>query len=321
MKKIFLCVLMLASVAMAAPVSFTSDLNKLLSKLQSMGRDSYSQAEWNEVYRQIDDIEGRAKSGEAWDALVEARVIHAMVLGDMQKNYQGAIDLLKQTRKELHSKNIPEMKRVYVKMADMYGKMGDEAAVNQVIEEFRASPYYDAQDYPFSGGKGPTDPLLVTRPGAAGSGSISETAMKVAQDQARFSAGATFPEFELVDAAGVTITRKSVEGKVVLYDFWLKDWTAWKNDLKNLTGTYDRYHNKGFEIVGISMDSNVGDLAAFARANGMWWPQVAEAKKLTKQLGIFGDCSNILVGRDGVIIGRNLRGADLVDAVKRALAK
>ena len=46
-----------------------------------------------------------------------------------------------------------------------------------------------------------------------------------------------------------------------------------------------------------------------------------DGKGLPKQLGIFGDCQNFLVDKNGAIIGRNLHGADLIEAVKRALAK
>lgn len=317
----FLAALGLSLSAVAAPVSFTQDINKVLSKLQSMGRDSYTTAEWNEVYRMLADIEARAKAGEAWDALIEARVVHAMVIGDMQRNPQSAIDLLQRTKRELRDRHVPEMKKVYVRLAELHAKVGDEGAVNRTIQEFQASPYYDPQDYPFSGGQGPASPLVIIRPNAAGSSSISETAMKVHQAQSRFTNGAAFPDFELTDVQGVKINAKSMAGRVTLFDFWNKDWSAWKNDLKNLSATYLRYRKQGFEIVGVNIDPAAGDLTAFMTANSMLWPQVSDGRDLARTLGIFGECANILVDGNGVIIGRNLHGADLVEAIKRALVK
>ena len=322
MKKIIFCgAVLLALCALGGPESFTDDLNRVLSRLQSMGRDSYTQAQWNEATAQIDDIESRAKEGGAWDSFVQARVIHAMVLGDMQKNYQAAVNLLQQTRRELRGKNVPDTRKVFVSLAGFYGKMGDESSVNRTMEEFRASPYYDAQDYPFSGGNGPNDPLVVMRPGAGASGSISETAMKVSQTQARFAPGAEFPDFDLPDTQGVSVTRQSFAGKVVLYDFWVKDWSAWKGDLQNLGRTYLLHHKEGFEIVGINLAPDTADLAKFCAANNMMWPQIATAKDLPAQLGLFGMCGNFLVDKTGVIVGRNLHGADLAEAVRRALAR
>lgn len=320
-KTVFCMALIAAGCALAAPISFTDDLNRLLSKLQGMGRDSYSQAEWKDVHLQLEDLESRAKAGGAWDGLVQARIVHAMVLGDMQRNYQAAADLLQETRRELRDKNVPAMRNVFVRLAEVYGKMGDETAVNRTIDEFRASPYFDPQDYPFSGGKGPTDPLKVMRPNAGGSGSISETSMKVQQTKARFGIGAEFPDFDLLDAAGTHFTRQSIAGKVTLVDFWSKDWTAWKNDLKNLSGAYARHGREGFEILGINLAPDAGDTVAFCKANGMTWPQVGGANDLARKLGLFGECGNFLVDRNGVIIGRNLRGADLIEAVKKGLAK
>lgn len=318
---LFFSALLAAAVAAAAPVSFNEDLNRLLSRLQGMGRDSYSQAEWNDLQRQLEDIESRAKAGGAWDGLVKVRIVHAMVLGDMQKNYQGAIDVLQQTRRELRDKNVPEMRNVFIRLAEMYGRLGDEAMVNRTIEEFRASPCFDPQSYAFTGGQGPQVPLAVVRPGASGSGSISETAMKVQQTQSRFGPGALFPEFDLVDTDGAHITPDSIAGKVTLFDFWNRDWTAWKNDLPNLSGTYARHRKQGFEIIGIPVVPGAGDLASYRKSAGMTWPQAVEGRELARQLGLFGECANILVDRNGTIIGRNLRGGDLTEAVKKALAK
>ena len=317
-----LAALTFTGIAPAAPVSFTDDLNTILSKLQSMGGDSYPQSEWTKVYRQIDDVESRAKAAQSWDDLVQVRVIRAMVLGDMQKNYQGAVDLLKNTQTELAGKkNVPSMKKVYVKLAEMYGKLGDAASVNRVMEEFRASPYYDAQKYAFSGGNGPKDPIVVARPLADVAGSITETSMKVAQTQAGFAVGGVFPDFSLKGADGSAITKQSLGGKVVLVDFWNKNWTAWQRDLANLAGTYARFNGKGFEIVGINIDSNAGDFSGYLKANKMIWPEASDGRDLTKQLGLFGVCANYLLDKNGVIIGRDLHGADLNETVKRALAR
>lgn len=310
-----------AFAATDVPRSFTADLNRILSRLQSMAGESRTQAEWTAVHNDIEGIEQRARDGEAWPEFIQARVIRAMALGDMQRKPQDAVDLLQQTRRELKGKDIPDLKKVFVSLAGFQGKLGDEAAVSKTMEEFRASSCYDPQAYSFSGGSGPNDPLVIPRPSAETSSSISETAMKVAQTQARTSTGALFPDFDLKDAAGNSITKQTLAGKVVLYDFWNKDWAAWKNDLPNLVRAYDRFNKQGFEVIGLNLDPSAGDLSAYLRTNKMTWPQASEHKTLGRQLGLFGDCANVLVDKDGVIVGRNLRGAELLEAIKKNLAR
>lgn len=322
MKKFILIAVLAAAGVLAAekPLSFTADLNRILSRLQSMANESRTAAEWTAIRNDITGIEQRARDGEAWDSFIQARVIHAMVLGDMQRKPQDAVDLLKLTRRELEGKNVPDLKKVFVSLAGFQGKLGDEAAVAKTMEEFKASPYYDPQDYAATGGSRPGDPIVVQRPNAGASASISETAMKVAQTQSRFGIGALFPDYDLKDAAGNAITKQSLAGKLVLFDFWNKDWAAWKTDLPTLVRLRERFAAQGFEIVGLNLDPNAGDISAFARANKMTWSQATDSRTLARQLGLYGDCGNVLVDRDGVIIGRNLRGAELNEAVKKALS-
>ncbi len=58
---------------------------------------------------------------------------------------------------------------------------------------------------------------------------------------------------------------------------------------------------------------------AYAAKVQLPWPQVYGERSLVRELGIFGEATNYLLDQNGVIIGRNLRGADLAAAVNRAL--
>ena len=123
----------------------------------------------------------------------------------------------------------------------------------------------------------------------------------------------------MVDTEGMVRERRDYEGKVLLVDFWLRDWTPWKRDLNNLVSMYERYHGAGFEIIGFCLERDPADLGGFLGQNRMAWPHVVNDTALCSQLGIFGEASNFLIDRSGAIIGRDLRGADLVEAVKGAL--
>jgi peroxiredoxin len=164
-------------------------------------------------------------------------------------------------------------------------------------------------------------PLQVVRPSAEGGDSLTVTAMGVAQRQALAAPGRLFPEFRLADTAGRTWTLDDFRGKVLLVDLWARNWTPWRRDLPNLKSLYDRCHLAGFEVVGVSVEPIGGDARTFADQNGMGWPQVVGDPTLPRALGLFGECANYLVDGNGTILGRNLHGGDLVEAVRKALKK
>jgi peroxiredoxin len=309
---------------LALPISTTAagyaaDRNALLSKLQSMSHGSYTEAEWQQVFEQIEGMAALADQAGDINEVVEINLIKAMVYADMQRDYSAAIAVLKDMRDRYESRRVPAMRKVFIKEADVYGKLGDQDAVRQVIAEFRASPYYDPESYPFAGGSGPNVPLELVRPTATGSDSLSVTAMEVARTRAQYTEGSYFPTFNVVDTSGVVRELADYRGKVLLVDFWVREWTPWKRDLPNVISAYKRYHDQGFEILGLSLEPNTESLETYAAENKMTWPLVVGDRSLAARLGVFGEAANFLIDQNGLIIGRDLRGADLVEAVKTAL--
>lgn len=104
------------------------------------------------------------------------------------------------------------------------------------------------------------------------------------------------------------------EGKVVLIDFW----STWSGtsvaELRKIKKYYDRYHDKGFEIVGVSCDKQPEELKKFVAAREIPWPIVYNKDKPSpsvKYYGITKIPTKILVGRDGKVISLNARGQKL----------
>lgn len=301
--------------------AYRADLNSVLSLLQSMGRGSYTSEEWYEVHAKLDDITRRAEGARDWNAAVDAQVIKAMVLSDMRGEHQAALNLLDEVKLRYGGREAPAMKKVYVRQAEIYGKLGDDAAVRRVMDEFRASPYFDEEPYAVTVGEGRDTPLAIVRPSVAGSESISLTAMKVARQRTQTSPGNYFPEFKLTDRSGAPLVSEAYRGKVLLLDFWTRGWTPWLRDLENMKGMYGRYHEAGLEVVGVCVEADSAEADAFVREHHLPWAQAVRGAALAKQLGIFGEATNFLIDRNGVIVARDLRGSDLVAAVKRALAE
>ncbi len=127
--------------------------------------------------------------------------------------------------------------------------------------------------------------------------------------------------FKALDGRDVDLA--AMKDKVVLVDFWATWCGPCINELPNVQKTYDAYHEKGFEVVAISLDESEAKLKSFIKEHKLAWPQHFDGKgwknKFARQFGISGIPATFLVGKDGKIVATNLRGAALEAAVKDAL--
>jgi len=139
------------------------------------------------------------------------------------------------------------------------------------------------------------------------------------------SIGSVFPDFSESDLNGKPLSIASRKGKVVLVDFWATWCGPCRGELPNVIETYKKHHGQGFEIIGVSLDSEREKLDSFLKQeDGMTWPQYFDgqgwANKLAVKYGVEAIPFAVLIGPDGKIIGKELRGEQLEDAVAKAVA-
>ena len=143
--------------------------------------------------------------------------------------------------------------------------------------------------------------------------------------RAALAIGTMFPDFSEKDMTGKPISIANDKGKVVLIDFWATWCAPCRAELPNVLATYAKYHDKGFEIIGVSLDENQAKLTNFTKSMNMTWPQFFDGQgwqnKLAVKYGIEGIPATFLLNGEGKIIGKDLRGEELQAAVARALAK
>lgn len=148
---------------------------------------------------------------------------------------------------------------------------------------------------------------------------------EAAKLQATLQPGAAFPDFNVQSLDGKPLSVAALKGKVVLVDFWATWCGPCRAELPNVIAAYKKYHGQGFEIIGVSLDSERDKLESFLKKQeGMTWPQFFDGKGWSNELavkyGVEAIPFTILVGPDGKIIGTNLRGEKLGKAVGTALA-
>jgi thiol-disulfide isomerase/thioredoxin len=129
-------------------------------------------------------------------------------------------------------------------------------------------------------------------------------------------------KFSAVDNREVDLTQ--MKNKVVLIDFWATWCGPCVAEVPNVVKTYEKLHDKGFEIVGISFDADKDALVNFVADKKMTWPQYFDGKrwenKFGREYGISSIPSMWLVDKKGNLRDMNARGA-LEAKVEKLLAE
>lgn len=137
----------------------------------------------------------------------------------------------------------------------------------------------------------------------------------------RTANGVLAPQFILPDINNKLITLESFKGKYVLIDFWASWCGPCREENPNLIRNYNQYKNKNFEIIGISGDKNRQEWIKAIKTDKLPWINVSDLKGAKSEVaisyGITTIPTNFLLDKEGKIIGRNLRGQDLINALAK----
>jgi thiol-disulfide isomerase/thioredoxin len=135
--------------------------------------------------------------------------------------------------------------------------------------------------------------------------------------------GDHFADFEQPDPTGKKIRLSSLKGKYILIDFWASWCGPCRAENPALLETYQAYKDKGFIILGVSLDDNKTYWLNALKQDKLEWENVSDLRgdknRAALIYGITGIPDNFLIDDKGTIIARNLHGEKLKEKLRELI--
>lgn len=129
--------------------------------------------------------------------------------------------------------------------------------------------------------------------------------------------GVVMPSFTSLDTARQPVNLDDVvhRAKVTLVDFWASWCAPCRAENPNVVKAFNAFHDKGFDIISVSLDDNAERWKAAIIKDGMPWHHVSGLKKWQEPVAVFfgieGIPDNFLLDEKGTVVARGLRGEEL----------
>jgi peroxiredoxin len=135
--------------------------------------------------------------------------------------------------------------------------------------------------------------------------------------------GKMAPVFRQTDTAGVVVSLADFRGKYVLLDFWASWCVPCRAQNPKLAELFHRYKDKGFTILGVSLDEDKEKWQEAIKKDGLPWSHISDLKGWGNLAARLYDVQsvpqNYLIDPSGIIIAINVEDKELDDKLKEIL--
>ena len=142
-------------------------------------------------------------------------------------------------------------------------------------------------------------------------------------NEASLMIGGVAPDIKLNGPDGKPVSLSSLRGKVVLIDFWASWCGPCRRENPNVVKMYQKYKDQGFEIFGVSLDNDANRWKGAIQTDGLTWFHGSDLmgwkSKPAQMYKVHSIPATFLLDKQGKIIAKGLRGAELEAAVANAL--
>jgi thiol-disulfide isomerase/thioredoxin len=146
---------------------------------------------------------------------------------------------------------------------------------------------------------------------------------EIVESLKRTAIGVVAPDFTMNDPEGKPIQLSSLRGKVVLIDFWASWCGPCKKENPELVKLYQKYHGKGFEILGVSLDKSKDDWVKAIKDDQLTWLHVSDLQfwqnAAARLYAINGIPLSFLLDKDGKIVAKGLTPDQIAEKLDKIL--
>ena len=140
-------------------------------------------------------------------------------------------------------------------------------------------------------------------------------------NKTNLNVGSIVPDFSAKTPEGEELALSDVlqQGKYTLIDFWAAWCAPCRRENPNLVRLYEEYHDKGLEILGVSLDRNEKEWLGAIEKDKLTWHQISNLQfwddPIAKEYNIRAIPASFIVDSEGKIVGKDLRGQQLHDFI------